>query len=540
MKQYVYQIEGALSSEQAGTIREALPPMDGVVSVELHPSDGEHRGYVTVDWTSAPLEAALTAWEDAIADLLGRYADAALVRPALNDRYVVDVPVRPKRQVSLGAAISTVITAVVLAVLLTFAIGTSFIGKEAGTASPDAGNSRFEQLDTLDRIFRSLSPLELDDQQMLETVLKAYVASTGDRYAAYFTDEEYEAYKESNSGSMVGIGVRVSESTVTVNGTAYTAITITDVFPDSPAEKAGVQRGDAIMYIGSGDGRVMVHTEGYSEAVKRLSGEAGTVAEFEVFRLSESELSGYESVTISVERQKIETRSVFYRACATDASVGIISIVSFDSTTPGQFAAAVDALKAEGCEQFIFDLRDNPGGQLDSVVDVLTYFSRVGDTVITVKENSRTTVTTISDSVNKETGKILTGSGTLEPSDIGKYRNLTFTVLVNENTASAAELFSAYMRDYELGTLVGVKTFGKGTIQAFQSLKPYGCGGVLKLTYGHYYPPSGEGYDGIGIEPHVPVELSEEAKNYPSIRLVPDDKDNQLQKAVEVLHGLAS
>lgn len=540
MKQYVYQIIGALSAEQIRTIMEDIPKTDGVSSVDIQPSDGERQGYLTVDWSSVPAAETLAAWEDDMAACLGRHSECELSRPALQDRYVVDVPVKPRRQISLGTAIGTVITAVVLAVLLTFAIMTSFVGKDNAAATPAENDSRFEQLDTLDRIFRMMSPLELDDQELLAQVLKAYVAATGDTYAEYFTDEEYAAYADSQSGTTVGIGIQVVEGSITVSGTEYAAIIVVDVYPDSPAEAAGIQSGDAIMYVGTGDDRAMVHTIGYEHALKLLAGEAGTTAEFELFRPSAGEPSGYESVTISAVRREIQSRSVHFRVCATDASVGIIRISSFDKTTPEQFAKAVDSLKEQGCEQFVFDLRNNPGGALTSVVDVLTYFSRVGDTVISIKDKNGSEETVrISDQVSASTGKLLTGSGTLEPSDIGKYRQLKFTVLTNEYTASAAELFAANMRDYQLGTLVGTKTYGKGSIQTFLSLKPYGCSGVLKLTYGYYYPPCGEGYHGVGIEPDVSVALSGEALTYKNFNLLPDDKDDQLQKAIEIMKGAA-
>ena len=193
---------------------------------------------------------------------------------------------------------------------------------------------------------------------------------------------------------------------------------------------------------------------------------------------------------------------------------------------------SVEALKAQGCQYFVFDLRNNPGGLLTAVEDVLILFLREGDTVISTKDSSgREAVTKIA--VNAE-GMITCGSGTLTKDDLGMYRDLKFSVLVNGYSASAAELFTANMRDYELCSIVGEKTYGKGSMQTTFSLTRYGYDGALKLTTAHYFPPCGEGYDGIGITPHVEVTLSEEALKY-NVNLLPDSLDNQLAEAINTM-----
>ena len=123
------------------------------------------------------------------------------------------------------------------------------------------------------------------------------------------------------------------------------------------------------------------------------------------------------------------------------------------------------------------------------------------------------------------------GTGELTAEDIGRYRDLKISLLVNDYSASAAELFTSNIRDYELGTIVGTTTYGKGCGQTTYPLSRYGYDGALKLTSFYDYPPCGEGYDGIGITPHVAVELSEEAQKY-NINLLPDELDNQLAAAV--------
>jgi len=240
----------------------------------------------------------------------------------------------------------------------------------------------------------------------------------------------------------------------------------------------------------------------------------------------------YEEVEITAIRQKLTTRSVTYRVHETDNTVGIVKLTGFDNTTLTQFVESVEALKAQGCQYFVFDLRNNPGGLLTAVEDVLILFLREGDTVISTKDSSgREAVTKIA--VNAE-GMITCGSGTLTKDDLGMYRDLKLSVLVNAYPASAPKHPTANMRDYELCSIVGEKTYGKGSMQTTFSLTRYGYDGALKLTTAHYFPPCGEGYDGIGITPHVEVTLSEEALKY-NVNLLPDSLDNQLAEAINTM-----
>jgi carboxyl-terminal processing protease len=330
---------------------------------------------------------------------------------------------------------------------------------------------------------------------------------------------------------MCGIGVSVVNGILNLNGVDYQVITIANVYPDSPAEAAGVLPGDHIMYIGKGEDKITVHSVGYTQALDRLKGEEGTECAFTVLRRPAGSEEGvpYEEVEISAIRQKFTTRSVTFDHYTVDETVGIIRITGFDNTTRDQFVEAVETLKAEGCQSYVLDLRGNPGGLLSSVEDVLVFFLQEDDIIITTKNASGKEM---SDSVTlNKAGKLMCGSGQLTAEDIGKYRDLKISVLVNGYSASAAELFTSNIRDYELGTVVGTTTYGKGCGQTTYSLSRYGYEGALKLTTFYYYPPCGEGYDGIGIVPHVEVELSEEAKEH-NINLLPHELDNQLAAAV--------
>ncbi|MBQ3507394.1 MAG: hypothetical protein IJA91_02485 [Clostridia bacterium] len=455
--------------------------------------------------------------------------------------YVLSPTPKEGKKISLTAAISTVITSVILAVLLTFSLTTAYMKNDVpNVVQPGQGSEEedlFAELDVIDRLFRSATMMEeLDDDAIIASVLKGYVAATGDLYAEYFTDEEFKEQTSSQNGEMCGVGISVVNASIEISGISYQVITVANVYPDSPAEAAGVLPGDHIVFVGTGEDKTLVHDIGYTEALNRMKGEEGSECVFTVYRRPAGTAEGvdYEELEIKAIRQKLTTRSVIGRVHAEDKTVGIVKLLSFDNTTLQQFTEAIETLKAEGCQYFVFDLRNNPGGLLTSVEDVLILFLREGDTVISTKDSSgRESVTKIA--VNAE-GAVTCGSGVLKKEDIGKYRDMKFSLIVNEYSASAAELFTANIRDYELGKIVGVTTYGKGSMQTTFSLARYGYDGALKLTTAHYFPPCGEGYDGIGITPSdgKQTPLSEEALKY-NINLLPDELDNQLAEAVKTM-----
>lgn len=571
MKQVTYQMRGMVTEAMIPAITASCESLAGVKNVSIRvgvPEENISLIMLTLDGEPTPdLERDLTAIMNAKGLELSLPAlgaeetariivanvrrDAAADRPIGHsvpetntfssdrkpeaERYVPATPEKRERKVSLAAAVSTVITAVIIAILATFAITSAYIRSDVphtGSTGQGSEADAFAELDVIDRLFRSLTMQELDDEALLTAVLKGYVAATGDVYAEYFTAEEFAEQTSSQNGEMCGIGISVVNSLITVEGVEYQAIVVANVYADSPAEEAGVMPGDAIMYVGVGDDRVLVNSIGYTEALNRLKGEENTECAFTVYRRPRGDdTAAYEPVEITAVRRKFTTHSVMGHVCETDPTVGVVEMISFDNTTAPQFTAVVDELRAAGCTYFVFDLRNNPGGLLTAVEDVLVYFLQEGDLMISTKDNAgneEKTYLTVSG------GKVTCGSGDLTAEDVGKYRNLTFAVLVNEYSASAAELFTANIRDYGLGKVVGVTTYGKGSMQTTYSLTRYGYDGALKLTTRHYFPPCGEGYDGIGITPDVEVELSEEALKY-NINLLPEELDNQLQEAIRTM-----
>ena len=445
----------------------------------------------------------------------------------------------PKR-VRLSTLVCSCIVLCLAAVMLTYTICNNAykvklanITVDNATTGVPADDSKYSELAILDEIFKNYTFEELDDEQIKIQLLKAYVYATGDKYAEYYTIDEYrEMVNSSMLGNSVGIGVKVVEGNIVVSGTAYKVMKVVDVVKDSPAHKAGVLAGDCVVAIGTPEDNVTLNVLGYDAALNKLRGEKGTTALFAVYRPQDK---NYELKYFNIIRDEYVDYSVTYKMVDPDVDptgkTGIIKINSFNHTTPDQFDEAIEALKAVGCERFIFDVRDNPGGELTSIVAVLSRFLDEGKLLITTKDNadnsSSISVGVVEDDLNNEVDCPVTSQ------DIGKYKGLNCVVLCNEYTASAAELFVANFRDHNLAQVVGVTTYGKGTVQRYMSLQYYGISGILKMTIFKYFPPCGEGYDGIGIEPHIVVELSDEARQYNSYEIMGKSVDNQLVEAVK-------
>ena len=380
----------------------------------------------------------------------------------------------------------------------------------------------FSELSLIDQLFKQLSLFELDEEALLNAVLKGYIEGTGDKYAEYFTAEEYEKFTSENRGETVGVGISV------IQNAELSCIEIINVVPDSPAMAAGVQPGDYIIYVGLGENKQSVAAIGYTNALDLMVGEKGSLAEFVVLRDGEE-------IEFSIVRDKVTAVSVTSRVCSIEGyeKVGIIKITEFNLTTPVQFEEAVESLLASGCDKFVFDVRYNPGGDLSSIKAVLAYFLNDGDVVIRIADRKG------NETVQKIEPVRYAGdyaSCSIDKEDIGKYRELDFAVLANGSTASAAELFTSVLKDYKLSITVGTTTYGKGTMQTTYSLEQFGYGGALKLTTRYYFPPLSDSYEGIGIAPDFVEELDEALKNV-NIYKISDKDDNQLRRAIEELYN---
>ena len=403
-------------------------------------------------------------------------------------------------------------------------VGSLIIGGNNNSGSTSSSSSKVSgKLETIIELFKTYSYYEIDEEILCSSFVKGMDFSIGDRYAEYYDAEAFELLNAENQGETQGIGVTVIENT------DYNCIEIISVLPNSPALAAGVEPGDLIIYVGSGENKEDVTALGYYTALAKLQGLKGTVCEFTALR-------GSEEIEFSIMRDTFTSESVTYRVCATDPKVGIVKIVQFDLTTPDQFCTAMDSLIASGVEYFVFDVRYNGGGDLASITAVLSYMLNRGDVLIKTRNRAGDeTVTRVAEVNYALTSPYATCNVT--SADIAKYRDKVMgksAVLANESTASAAELFTCALKDYEISKIVGTTTYGKGSMQSIFSLQYYGYEGAVKMTTKMYFPPISDGYDGIGIKPDLAVELDEALKNK-NIYKITDQEDNQLQAAISLI-----
>ena len=334
------------------------------------------------------------------------------------------VPKKSKK-ISLKSAVFAGIALVLAAVMLTYTCLSGVYRQrlaEVQSQSLVSGDDRYYPFELFDQIFSQLSFQDLNEEEMMAAALKAYVHATGDVYAAYYTAEEYAAMMASSEGKTQGIGINVAYTTIEYEGKTQEAIQIFHVSKDSPAFKADLRAGDVICAVEVNGSFATVDDLGYEGALQKLQGTAGTTATFQILRKENGRFGT--PISKSVLRAEFTSDSV-YGEVSSSGTVGIVRIIQFDLTTPKQFSEVVEELKNQGCQSFIFDLRNNPGGSLQSIEAILSYFLSEGDVLIRVKDKAG----------NEEvsTVKPVTYSGIYEgcsisAADIGKYRNLNAAV----------------------------------------------------------------------------------------------------------------
>ena len=305
-----------------------------------------------------------------------------------------------------------------------------------------------------------------DPDAVTDALIYSYISVIGDKYSYYRNEQEHKQYKDDMSGSFSGIGV-----SVTYDYAAQT-MTVTEVHPESGAADAGIKIGDKIIKV---NGTPISEME-YQEAVYTIRGEAGTTVDITLDR-------GGKEITVTATRKKVVEQSVLYSI--DQNRIGYIKISAFNSNTPGQFDTAISYMLENGAVGIVYDLRSNPGGYLDAVVKMLSRIAPKGTTLVSFSNNYS------SDYKDKTEASL----------------SLPSVVICNGATASAGELFTAAMRDFDtLGyfdvTIVGEKTYGKGVMQ---NTYTFTDNSSITLTVAYYNSPSGENYDGIGISPDVEI-----------------------------------
>lgn len=332
---------------------------------------------------------------------------------------------------------------------------------------------------------------DMNREEMQDGMYEGLIGGLGDPYSVYYNEEDYTELQLSTTGQYYGIGAGLSQNLDTM------VVSITKVYKGTPSEEAGLKNDDIIISVEDIDAASME----VSELVKYIRGEEGTTVHLEIYRPSTEEYLSFD-----VMRKDITLPSVDYAML--ENNIGYIIIDSFETDTAHQFEMAVDDLTDQGMQAVIFDVRYNPGGMVGSVVEILDKILPKGLLVyIEDKAGNREDYT----------------------SDNTEYMEIPIAVLINEDSASASEIFAGAIKDHKYGTLIGTTTFGKGIVQ---TIFPLQDGDAIKLTTAKYFTPSGNYIHEVGIEPDIELEyeyLNPEGKEYER------QYDNQILKAIEVL-----
>lgn len=380
------------------------------------------------------------------------------------------------KKISLGLAISLIAIASAVTFILTSFFSLQSFNEKVVDVNEKA--KKYSSIQLLDTYVRENYYGDIDESKLTDGILKGYIDGIGDQYSRYLSEEEYLAEQSENAGERVGLGL-----TLTEDDSGY--VRIDEILEDSPAFESGLQNGDIIVRV---DG-IDVIEAGFEESVNAMRGTEGT------------------SITLTVRRSGVDTDYTFTRRSIEIVTVssemlsgyvGYIKINGFKQNTPEQFIMALERLTSNGAKALIFDVRDNSGGLVTALEECLDPLLDEGVIATAEYNDGRSETIVYSDS---------------------SHLNLPMIVLVNKNTASAAELFAASLRDFNAAQLVGDITFGKGVMQ---STAEFETGGAVVLTVAEYKTTLSECYNNIGLTPDYQIENTD------------DGFDAQYNKAVEL------
>lgn len=386
-----------------------------------------------------------------------------------------------KKRFIQGALCGALVAFIIM--LLVMGIRNAFPYLKIATSNQYDTDEKIELIDQLVEKYY-LYEEDIDEDALEEGLYSGYVSGLGDVYSAYYTEEEAKELLESVSGEYSGIGAVLSQDYTTY------AITVNSVYKNSPAEEAGLQAGDILYQVDEHE----LSDESINEVVTWIRGEDGTEVKLGVWRDGEQ-------VETTAVRRVIEVETVEYEM--KDNQIGYIRVIEFDTVTVEQFTVALNDLELQGMQGLVIDLRSNPGGSLDTVVELLRMILPEG-MVVSMKSSTEETIEYTCDGSNEFTKPL--------------------AVLVNGYSASASEIFAGAVQDHGIGEIVGTTTYGKGVVQNIIGL---GDGSYLKLTIAEYFLPSGRSINKVGITPDVAVEYEYDERN--------PDADNQLDKALDIV-----
>jgi carboxyl-terminal processing protease len=342
----------------------------------------------------------------------------------------------------------------------------------------------------------------IDDAELLESAIRGMVGDL-DRHSAYLDADEYQEIRASTSGRYSGVGLEVSA--------ADNGILVIAPIDGTPAQKAGVEAGDKIIEVNGEP----VSADDLDETIDKMRGRVGTPVEIRIRRKNFDD-----PLTFHLTRQKIQVASVRHEIL--DQSVAYLRLSQFNDTSADEIRRAIDEMMDDSQEHtgnmltgMILDLRNNPGGILDSAVEISDLFLDEG---IIVSAEGRTPESRFVREARH--GDILDGAA--------------IAILVNRGSASASEIVAGALQDHQRATIVGTRTFGKGLVQ---TVVPLSKGRAIKLTTSHYYTPSGDSINGVGVQPDVLVEDSNQHPDQNLNSVLDREGDLQLIEALEIVRS---
>ncbi len=396
-----------------------------------------------------------------------------------------------KKGIFVGAAVAVLVCTLIFgSVLLGITVKNRFFGNTSAGKGASGVNAKINKIESiLEKNYYG----EIDEDALTEGIYEGILGALDDDYAEYYSKEEVEELNESITGEYAGIGAVLQQVVEDKK------VLINKVFKGSPAEKAGLMKGDQII---AADDHLVTDCASLDEFVTYVRGDKGTKVDITYIRNDKEN-----KITLT---RDIVQQTTAEGQMVTD-SIGYIEISSFADNTKNQFDETLKELEAQGMTSLIIDLRSNGGGLVDITIDMLDEILPEGDLMYLEDANGKRTT--------------YTSSGR-------NFVSYDIVILTSEYTASASEIFAGAMRDFDYATIIGTKTFGKGIVQ---DTVPLSDGSMIKYTAGKYYLPSGECIHEVGIEPDIELEykfLGDENDEYSF------DLDNQIQKAISVLEEM--
>jgi carboxyl-terminal processing protease len=414
------------------------------------------------------------------------------------------------RKVSLGAAVALVAVSAAVTVSLTYVYAMNNFNTKVKDIN--ARQAMYTKLSEIDQKTRQDYIGKIDESALNDGICAGYLAGLGDSHAKYMSAEKYKAYRSGNSTKSIGVGIKTVQD-------ADGNMDVTEVMPNSPAEKSGIKKGDTIVSI---DGKEIIRMT-YGDAVNKLDGIAGSKVKFGILRKSDAadtassaadasetaESQKAESLTITVTRAEYTEQTM--TSSMINGNVAYFKISEFTDDSAEEFNSTLAARMKAGAAGIVIDLRNNPGGSVKGMAEILDTLLPAGTTVSYKNKEGKTTV---------------------EYTSTSNEVSLPISVIVDGSTYGAAEIFASDIKDYKKGLLVGEKTAGYGTKD---DVVPLSDGSAIIISVANYLTLNGNVFSGKGIEPDVEKKLNDSQKELLLKNQLDVKQDPQVQAAVSAL-----